>query len=640
MSANPNPVSLGITEYDLYLFGKGEHHRIYEKLGARLSRGRSSVGASFAVWAPNARRISVVGDFNEWDERRHPMRNRGDSGVWETFIPGLEKGGLYKYKIVTSTNNVVLKADPYAFFSEKRPKTASIIWDIDSYTWSDEEWVRKRDTKNPLAEPIAVYEVHCGSWRRVAEEGNRFLTYQELAHVLVPYVKDMGFTHIELLPIMAHPYDASWGYQVSGYYSVTARYGTPDEFMYFVDFCHQNGIGVILDWVPAHFPRDEHALARFDGTCLYEHYDPKQGEQKDWGTLVFNYGRREVFNFLLANALFWLEKYHIDGLRVDAVASMLYLDYSRGGGEWVPNKYGGRENLEAIEFLKRLNYLAYQYFPGILMIAEESTAWPGVTRPTDLGGLGFGLKWNMGWMNDTLSYMSKDSIHKKFHQGKLTFGLLYAFQENFMLPLSHDEVVHGKRSLLDRMPGDVWQKFANLRLLLAYMYGYPGKKLLFMGSEIGQWNEWDFQRGLDWYLLDEDLHRRLQRFVKDLNTLYCQEHCLNQIDFRYSGFEWIDFHDADSSIITFLRKTQHPGDIVILACNFTPIVREDYRVGVPFAGLYRELLNTDSECYGGSNTGNLGGVHTESFPWNDRPYSLNMTLPPLGAVILKPEQVH
>ena len=588
------------------------------------------------MWAPNAKKVSVVGDFNGWNGKKNPMRNRGNSGVWEVFAPNIGKGELYKYEIVTADNQTLLKADPYAFFCETRPKTASIVWDIESCEWGDKQWMKERDSTNPLDDPISVYELHAGSWKRVIEENNRFLTYRELAKVLVPYVRDMGFTHIEFLPVMAHPYDPSWGYQVSGYYSPTPRHGKPEDFMYLVDYCHQNEIGVILDWVPAHFPKDAHALASFDGTCLYEHVDPRQGEHRDWGTLIFNYGRREVSNFLMANAIFWLDKYHVDGLRVDAVASMLYLDYSRAKGEWIPNKYGGRENLEAIEFLQKLNKLAYQYFPGILMIAEESTAWPGVTKPTHLGGLGFGLKWNMGWMHDTLYYISKDPIDRKYHQDKLTFGLWYAFQENFVLPLSHDEVIYGKGSLLSKMPGDVWSKFANLRLFFGFMFTHPGKKLLFMGSEIGQWQEWNYDESLDWHLLDRTLHRKLQRFVRDLNFLYRQAPCLHQIDFHRSGFEWIDFHDVDSTVMSFLRKGKNQGDVLISICNLTPVPRTDYRVGVPLGGLYKEILNSDSELYGGSNMGNPGEIFAEALPWHGRPCSLSLILPPLSVIILRP----
>lgn len=626
-----------LNEDDLYLFGKGDHHKIYEKLGAHIRIVKGIKGVNFAVWAPNAKKVSVIGDFNKWDGEKHLLENRGSSGVWEIFIPHLKKGELYKYQILTPDDQILLKADPYAFFSEIPPNTASVVWDINTYSWGDDQWIEKRKVKNPLDQPLSIYEVHFGSWMKIGEGKGHFLTYRELARRLVPYVKEMGFTHIELLPIMAHPYDPSWGYQISGYYSPAPRYGTPDDFMYFVDFCHQNGIGVILDWVPAHFPKDEHFLAKFDGTCLYEHLDPRRGEHKDWGTLIFNYGRWEVANFLIANAIFWLEKYHIDGLRVDAVASMLYLDYSRSQDEWVPNIYGGRENLEAIGFLKKLNELAHHYFPGTLMIAEESTAWPGVTKPTYLGGLGFGLKWNMGWMHDTLKYISRDPIYRKYHQDKLTFSLLYAFEENFVLPLSHDEVVHGKGSLLAKMPGDEWQKFANLRLFFGFMFTHPGKKLLFMGSEIGQWKEWDFNSSLEWHLLNWEPHRKLQKFIKDLNHIYRQESSLYQVDFHHSGFEWIDFHDVDNSIISFLRKDKNQEEFLVIVCNFTPVPRKNYRIGVPSEGFYREILNSDSEIYGGSNMGNSGGVTAEPLPWHKRCYSLNLTLPPLSITIFKPQ---
>ncbi len=607
-------------------------------MGAHLREVKGKVGVNFAVWAPNAKKVSVVGDFNEWDSNAHPMTPRKNSGVWEIFIPGVKKGSLYKYHILTCEGDIKIKADPCAFFCESPPRTASIVWEIDSYKWKDRDWMEKRRHQNPLEMPLSIYEVHTGSWMRIPEEKNRVLTYTELAEKLIPYVKEMGFTHIELLPIMAHPYDASWGYQVTGYYSPTPGHGTPQQLMEFIDTCHQNEIGVILDWVPGHFPKDDFALARFDGTCLYEHLDPRKAEHKDWGTLIFNHGRCEVANFLLGSALFWLEKYHADGLRVDAVASMLYLDFSRKEGEWVPNKFGGRENLEAIDFLKKLNTLTHHYFPGVLMIAEESTAWPGVTKPAHLGGLGFGFKWNMGWMHDTLCYMSKDPIYRKYCHDNLTFSLLYAFQENFILPLSHDEVVHGKGSLIAKMPGDVWQKFANLRLLFGLMYAHPGKKLLFMGQEIAQWREWDYKSSLDWHLLNHELHKKLQKFVKDLNTLYKKEPSLYLVDFQPDGFEWIDFHDVEKSIISFIRKEKDVRDLLIFVFNFTPVPRENYKVGVPFGGFYREILNSDSRIYGGSNTGNMGGVFAENLPFHGRLFSLTLTLPPLGMVVLKPEE--
>jgi 1,4-alpha-glucan branching enzyme len=626
-----------IGDMDLYLFGKGDHHKIYEKLGAHTMDVGGVGGVHFAVWAPNARNVSVVGNFNQWHGGKHQMRVMGGSGVWELFIPGIGVGEVYKYEVKDQAGNMYLKADPYGFQSEVRPKTASVVADINQYQWNDYEWMERRRISNSLAQPISVYEVHLGSWRRVADEGERFLTYRELAHQLVDYVKGMGYTHIELLPVAEHPLDASWGYQVTGYYAPTSRFGIPADFQYFVDHCHQNGIGVIMDWVPAHFPRDAHGLACFDGSHLYEHADPRKGEHKDWGTLIFNFGRNEVRNFLFANALFWLDKYHIDGLRVDAVASMLYLDYSRKEGEWIPNQFGGRENLDAIDFIKRFNELIFSYYPGILSIAEESTAWPGVSKPTYAGGLGFNMKWNMGWMNDFLTYFSKDPVHRKYHHNMITFALLYAFHENFMLVLSHDEVVHGKRSLLDKMPGDFWQRFANLRALLGFMFGHPGKKLLFMGSEFGQWEEWKEFKSLDWHLLEYEPHQKLQRLVKDLNNLLRSEPALHRIDFEHAGFEWIDFLDADNSIISFMRKTERPEDTLLFVCNFAPVYREKYRVGAPYMAFYREVLNTDSFIYGGSDKGNLGGLNSEDVAWHSKSYSLKLAVPPLATVIFKPE---
>jgi len=623
-----------LSDFDLHLIGEGTHYKKYEKLGSHIREIDSVKGVHFAVWAPNARRVSVVGDFNRWDGRIHPMRKHPSVGIWEIFIPSLGEGTIYKYEVLTNYGSF-LKADPYGFYSELRPGTASIVWDIDKYKWNDEEWLRQRRQTNWLERPISIYEVHLGSWMRVPEEGNRFLTYQELAERLCEYVKKMGYTHIELLPITEHPLDESWGYQTTGYFAVTSRFGTPEEFMAFVDHFHQNGIGVIMDWVPAHFPKDPHGLAFFDGTFLYEHEDPRLREHMDWGTSIFNYGRNEVANFLITSGLFWLEKYHIDGLRVDAVASMLYLDYSRGPGEWVPNKYGGNENLEAIEFLKRFNELCHALHPGVLTIAEESTAWPMVSRPTYLGGLGFSLKWNMGWMHDMLLYFSKDPIYRKYHQSNLTFGLLYAFHENFVLVLSHDEVVHGKRSLLDKMPGDLWQKFANLRLLFGYMLGHPGKKMLFMGGEFGQWSEWNAGESLQWHLLESEPHRRLQIFVRDINHILRSEPSLYELDFDWRGFEWIDFSDSDSSVVSFMRKAKDPQDYLIFVFNFTPVARFNYRVGVPEKLVYREILNSDSSIYWGSNLGNGGWVVAEDIPSNGRPYSLSLTLPPLGMLILK-----
>ncbi|PYU31068.1 MAG: 1,4-alpha-glucan branching enzyme [Acidobacteria bacterium] len=625
-----------LTDFDLHLITEGTHYLKYEKLGAHVREVAGVRGVHFAVWAPNAQRVSVVGDFNHWDGRVHPMRNRGTSGLWEVFIPGLDEGMIYKFEIRSNNeDHPLLKADPYAFYAEVRPKSGSIVANIDRYTWNDQGWMAARKQWNWIESPIAIYEVHLSSWQRVWEEGGRWLSYRELADRLIPYVKKMGYTHIELLPVMEHPYDASWGYQTVGYYAVTSRFGTPDDFMHFVDRCHQEGIGVLLDWTPAHFPRDGHGLANFDGTHLYEHADPRQGAHPDWGTLVFNYNRTEVQNFLLSNALFWLDKYHLDGLRVDAVASMLYLDYSRKSGEWIPNEYGGRENLAAIALLKRINELVHSRHPGVLTIAEESTAWPMVSRPTYVGGLGFSLKWNMGWMNDTLQYMSQDPIHRRYHHNRMTFSMLYAFTENFVLPLSHDEVVHGKRALLRKMPGDEWQQFANLRLLYGYMYGHPGKKLLFMGGEIGQGVEWYHETGLDWYVLDYEPHRGVQRLVVDLNRLYKSERALHEVDFDWHGFEWVDCNDADSSVLSFIRHARDPNDFVVVIANFTPVVREGYRLGVPELGYYRELFNTDAAVYGGSNSGNAGGLMAEPVPWMGRPCSLNLRLPPLGVLFLK-----
>jgi 1,4-alpha-glucan branching enzyme len=628
-----------LKDEDLYLFGEGTNYKIYEKLGCHLMTINGVSGAFFAVWAPNAKRVSVIGDFNDWDGRKHPMRVRGLSGVWELFIPDLKEGDLYKYEIKTQWEHLYKKADPYGFYNERRPNTSSIIANLEKFTWSDQDWMIRRVQEDPLKKPISIYEVHLGSWMRVPEEDNRFLTYRELAEKLIPYVKDMGFTHIELLPVAEHPLDASWGYQVTNYYAVTSRYGKPEDFMYFVDECHHQGIGVLVDWVPAHFPRDAFSLGYFDGTFLYEHADPRMGEHKDWGTLIFNYGRNEVKSFLIANAVFWFDKYHIDGIRVDAVASMLYLDYSRNEGEWVPNEYGGRENLAAIRFMKQLNEVIFKEFPGVLSIAEESTAWPGVSHPTYLGGLGFNLKWNMGWMNDMLTYMSKDPIHRRYHHNMITFALLYAFHENFILVLSHDEVVHGKRSLLDKMPGDMWQKFANLRALYGFMFGHPGKKLLFMGGEFGQWREWDCTRSLDWHLLQNESHQQLQRFVRDLNQLNNSEPALYRHDFNHQSFEWIDFHDSDNSVVTFLRKpVGEQGLPLVFVCNFTPVVRQDYRIGAPLPGSYKELINSDAAEYGGSNIRSATGSYmAEPTPWQNQPCSIKLNLPPLSTVILKPE---
>lgn len=625
-----------LTDYDLYLLGEGTHFQNYEKLGAHVREVAGVRGVHFGVWAPNAMRVSVVGDFNRWDGRVDCLRSR-PTGIWEVFVPGLGEGAFYKFEIRSRLGEMLtLKADPYGFAAEVRPKSSSVVTKLDGHPWTDGAWMSRRAQFDWQHAPISIYELHFGSWRRSSD--GRWLTYREMADQLIPYVKQMGYTHIELLPITEHPLDASWGYQTIGYFAVTSRYGSPQEFMEFVERCHQAGIGVLLDWTPGHFPRDAHGLSYFDGTYLYEHADPRRGSHPDWGTLIFNYGRNEVQNFLLSNALFWLDKYHIDGLRVDAVASMLYLDYSRKPGEWLPNQFGGRENLEAIAFLKRMNEVVHARHPGVLTIAEESTAWPAVSRPTYLGGLGFDLKWNMGWMNDTLRYFSLDPIHRKFHHGELTFSMLYAFNENFVLPLSHDEVVHGKRSLLSKMPGDDWSKFANLRLLFGYMYSHPGKKLLFMGSELAQWGEWQENASLDWRLLDSEPHRGIQRLLTDLNHVYQHEAALHGVEFDWPGFEWLEVHDADASVLAFIRRARQPEDFVVVVCNFTPLVRENYRVGVPQQGFYVEVMNTDSAFYGGSNVGNGGGVLADPVPWNDRQFSLKLILPPLSVLIFKPKR--
>jgi 1,4-alpha-glucan branching enzyme len=563
------------------------------------------------------------------------MRILGSSGVWEIFIPGVREGSIYKFEIKSHNGDIFLKTDPFAFKTELVPSTASIVHDIHNYQWNDGEWLAARSSTDYHSKPVAVYEVHLGSWRRNPEKADEFLSYRDLAHNLVAHVKELGFTHIELLPVAEHPYGGSWGYQVTGYFAPTSRFGPPEEFKYFVDYCHRNGIGVIIDWVPAHFPKDAHGLAWFDGSCLYEHADPRQGEHRDWGTLIFNFGRNEVRNFLIANALFWFEHYHADGLRIDAVASMLYLDYSRKEGEWIPNRYGGRENLDAIDFLRRLNEVVHGTYPGVMMIAEESTAWPQVSAPTYLGGLGFGFKWNMGWMHDILEYMGSDSIHRKYHQDKLTFALLYAFHENFVLPLSHDEVVYGKRSLLGKMPGDNWQKFANLRLLYGFMFGHPGKKLIFMGGEFAQWNEWIHYQSLDLHLLEYEPHRKTMDYMRDILRLYQAEPSLYEVDYHHSGFQWIDFRDSENSVISFVRRAKNPDDFLLFVFNYTPVPRRGYRVGCPRPGFYREVLNSDSEIYGGSNMGNAGGVEAEEYAVQGQPYSLSLTLPPLGMLVLK-----
>ncbi|WFB34730.1 1,4-alpha-glucan branching protein GlgB [Kiritimatiellota bacterium B12222] len=626
-----------IPENDLYLIGEGTHYRTYDTMGAHAAEMDGVSGVKFAVWAPCAERVSVIGDFNRWDGRVHCMQTLGASGIWVLFIPGLALGDLYKFEIRGQGGGLNHKADPYAFSGELRPRTASRVWDVHAYEWQDSKWMEERKAQpNPLNQPISIYECHLGSWKRVKENGEeRFLTYHELADDLLPYVKSLGFTHIEVMPITEHPFDGSWGYQTLGYYAVTSRFGSPDDFKHFVDRCHQEGIGVILDWVPAHFPKDPHGLGMFDGSHLYEHADPRKGEHRDWGTLIFNYDRNEVRTFLLSSAMFWAEVYHLDGIRVDAVASMLYLDYSREAGDWVPNEFGGRENLGAVSFLKKFNEIVHAEFPGFLTFAEESTAWPMVSRPVYLGGLGFGLKWNMGWMNDTLEYFEKEPIYRKHHHGEITFSLIYAFNENFILPFSHDEVVHGKKSMLDKMPGDVWQKFANLRLLYAYMWTHPGKKLLFMGCEFGQWSEWKDGDQLDWHLTQYDPHFKLRNLVRDLNHLFKSEPALHELDFEGSGFEWIDLHDSQQSVLSYIRKGKAPDENIVVVLNFTPVPRENYRVGVPQAGYYREILNSDSEVYGGSNLGNAGGVHTDTISWMGKEHSINLTLPPLCAMVLK-----
>ena len=623
------------SEFDLHLFGEGHHFRIYELLGAHPHRVDNRVGTNFAVWAPNAKQVSLIGEFNGWDRNRHAMQAVGTSGIWELFVPGVGPGQPYKFSVEDRNGHCVEKSDPLGFWAELPPATASIVFDL-GFDWSDQQWQERRATVDQLAQPISVYEVHLGSWIQRADNTNGWVSYRELAHRLVEYALEMGFTHLELLPVSEHPFTGSWGYQTVGYFSATSRYGNPHDLMYLVNHCHENGIGVIIDWVPAHFPKDAHGLARFDGTALYEHADPRQGEHPDWDTLIFNYGRNEVRNFLVSNALFWLDKYHIDGLRVDAVASMLYLDYSREDGQWIPNRYGGRENLEAIEFLKQFNEQVHLQFPGTLTIAEESTAWGGVSRPTHSGGLGFSIKWNMGWMNDTLSYMRHEPIHRKYHHDKLTFSLIYAFTENFMMPFSHDEVVHGKRSLLDQMPGDLWQKFANLRLLYAYQWTHPGKKLLFMGNEIGQWHEWNCDDQLQWHLLENDSHAGLRQCVRDLNKIYREQPALHELDFSGTGFEWIDCNNPDDSVLAYIRKGNDPQDFLVVCCNFTPVVRNQYAVGVPQAGHYREIFNSDSKFYAGSNVGNAMGADAVERAINDRPYSVAIDLPPLGVTILQP----
>jgi len=619
-----------LPDFDLHLFGEGKHWHAHRLLGARVHHADGAGGVLFAVWAPSAERVSVVGEFNRWDGRAHPMRIHGN-GVWELFIPDLPAGIAYKFEIRAKNGDVFLKSDPYGRRFELRPDTASLVEPPSAFQWGDEAWLQARAGFDWQHEPMSIYELHLGSWQRGPE--GELLNYREAAQRLVKHAKRLGFTHVELMPVTEHPYDLSWGYQTTGYYAPTSRFGSPDDFRWFVDHCHQNGIGVILDWVPAHFPKDAHGLAWFDGTALYEHEDPRLGEHRDWSTLIFNFGRYEVKNFLISSAVYWLEEFHIDGLRVDAVASMLYLDYSRKEGEWIPNRYGGRENLEAIDFMRELNEVAHQV-PGALVMAEESTSWPQVTKPTYVGGLGFDLKWNMGWMNDTLRYMEKEAIYRQYHQGELTFSMLYAFTENFLLPFSHDEVAHGKHSMLYKMPGDEWQQFANLRLLYVYMFTHPGKKLLFMGSEFGQGREWDSTGQLDWYVREYPFHQGVERLVGDLNGLYCGDPALHALDFDWKGFEWIDCHDAHNSVLVYLRRKDE--DFVVVALNFTPVPRENYRIGLPEAGVYQEILNSDAAGYAGSGVGNGGrALAAEEHRWMERPYSLEVTLPPLAGIILK-----
>ncbi|HTF91682.1 MAG TPA: 1,4-alpha-glucan branching protein GlgB [Verrucomicrobiae bacterium] len=623
-----------LTDEDIARFNQGLHSRLYLKFGAHRAVRDGAPGVYFAVWAPEAEGVSVVGSFNSWNKDKHPLGRRGNSGVWEGFIPGVENGALYKFFIRSRFAGYrVTKADPFAVFNEIAPKSASIVWDL-QYSWEDQAWMSERKARNALSAPMSIYELHLGSWRRVAEEGNRSLSYREMAPRLAAYVRQLGFTHVEFLPLMDHPFFGSWGYQITGYFAPSGNYGTPQDLMFLIDTLHQNGIGVIFDWVPSHFPTDEHGLAYFDGSHLFEHADPRQGVQPEWNSYVFNYGRPEVRSFLISNAIFWLDRYHVDGLRVDAVASMLYLDYGRREGEWVANRYGGRENLEAIEFLKQFNKTVYEIFPDVQTIAEESTSWPLVSRPLYLGGLGFGLKWDMGWMHDTLEYFSQDPIYRKYHHHQLTFRLLYAFHENFVLPLSHDEVVYGKRSLLNKMPGDDWQRFANLRLLLGYMYAQPGKKLLFMGGEIAQRREWTHDQALEWELLDLPLHSGMQRWVADLNRFYRAQAALYEVDFDPAGFEWIDCNDSEASVVSLLRKGRGENDIVLIVCNFTPVVRHNYLIGTPRGGVWNERLNSDAKIYGGSGVGNLGEVEAAPVSCHGRRYSLALTLPPLSVLFL------
>lgn len=623
-------------DIDIYLLAEGNHLDMYKKLGAHVNTVDGVTGVSFAVWAPNAKRVSVVGNFNNWDGRLHPMRKQISCGVWDIFIPELKVGEVYKFEVKTPEDYILLKSDPVAFYGEKRPQTASIVYDIESYEWKDKNWMNYREEYNSFDKPMSIYEVHLGSWKRKGENGSEYLTYREMAERLVSYVVNMGFTHIEFLPLTEHPLDASWGYQVTGMFAPSSRFGTPDDFRYMIDAFHQAGISVIMDWVPAHFPKDGHGLCEFDGTHLYEHADPRKGEHTDWGTKIYNYGRTEVCNFLCASAVYWLKEFHIDGLRVDAVASMLYLDYSRKNGEWIPNVYGGNENLEAIAFLRKMNELTYGQVQGAISVAEESTAWPMVSRPTTMGGLGFGYKWNMGWMNDTLKYISKEPVHRKYHHGMLTFGLLYAFNENFILPISHDEVVHGKGSMLSKMPGDEWQKFANLRAYYGFMFTHPGKKLLFMGCEFGQDWEWNAEESLRWHLLEYPMYKGMQNCVRDLNLMYKGNPPLYEEDFDYRGFEWIEHSNADDSVIAYMRKGHNPNDYLVIISNFTPVVREGFRIGVNELCNYQEIFNSDDVNYWGSGVKNDGLIAAETQDWNCKPYSIRVTLPPLSTVVLKP----
>lgn len=625
-----------LTEENLYLFHEGSNFRSYQMLGAHLVEENGVSGVRFAVWAPNAKEVRVVGDFNVWNGIYHVMRRVPQSGVWELFVPGLTKGDLYKFEIHTYSDSSFLKADPYAFYSQLRPDTASVVYDLNEYAWQDEAWQSAKREKQILEKPVVIYEVHLGSWRRTLE--NEWMTYRDIADQLVEYVVDMGYTHIELLPVAEHPLDASWGYQATGYYSVTSRYGRPEDFMYLIDLCHRRGIGVILDWVPGHFCKDSHGLRLFDGTCLYESDNPQRSENREWGTCNFDFGRPEVSSFLISNALFWLDEYHIDGLRVDAVANMLYLNYGKKEGEWSPNQYGEDGNLDAMQLLRRANQVIFAQHPGVLMIAEESTSWPMITWPTDRGGMGFNFKWNMGWMNDMLRYMALDPLSRKWHHSLVTFSLMYAFSENFILPLSHDEVVHLKKSLLDKMPGDYWQKFANLRAFYGYWMSHPGKKLLFMGGEFGQFVEWRDRYSLDWHLLDYDKHRQLQDYVRDLNHLYQTETALWEIDFKWNGFQWIDCNDASQSMISFIRRGKDAEDFLIIVCNFTPVVRENYRIGVPEAGTYREIFNSDREAYGGSGQQNPASLEAQAVAWHNQPYSLALRIPPLATLYIKPDK--